>query len=689
MATSNQSFANALEDHMVEAKVIEIDYHRSFAAFGSVDTHFIIKVQPRDVSTRTSRFKMFRIEKSFKDFRSLVTEFKRASNETTDDILGKGQPELESTETLMAFSDAFSHVIDSSPKTYLGKMSFYHVEKLAAERKDILNKAIVVMMENYPDKESQQTIPTELFKKIVTEFFLTDHVYDDDNDMYSYGYDSVDSQTLARTQTDELEMNVKVSPERHSPPEEYAKVSPTSKSYGSPKESAKRSPIETAKKTPMVKVISPPISPHSQAHSDHGIIRPKSLKKRLSHKSRMENEAMFASSSSVHMYEGDDEMNESNSSYLDSPKSVGIILVAAVHSFLLIPNRNITVQLDISVLICFSVFVFGMYWASPSEQENEMREPDEHYTRNRADSATLARRVLGDNGNTKMERNKNGKKHMMELFLYTDGDNAVNGLLQKFPSGAALGSRPNCWSSSDHADFHVRGANYLKDKVKYPSGEFLFPARGVEVFLTDCCPENIGRYKVMMDQKLREKPSFIVNFRLPWGVVVFTNEIPAKYLPFLNHRYNPTSSPPSTNGLSPQEVCACRFLLGDDNHRCKTLKIVPSVAKGPWIVKKVVDGKPAIVGSKLPTKYFYEPANPSLGLAEYLEVDLDIVASSAARGILSVAQKYTKTLTLDLGFVIQGNSIDELPEQMLLGSRVHSLDPLTAPNLPEDLNSTS
>jgi hypothetical protein len=195
----------------------------------------------------------------------------------------------------------------------------------------------------------------------------------------------------------------------------------------------------------------------------------------------------------------------------------------------------------------------------------------------------------------------------------------------------------------------------------------------------------------MMNQALREKPSFIVNFRLPWGNCVFTSEIPAKFLPFLKHQYcpSPSSTPPSMKGMTPQEICTCRFLMGDNDHKRQTLKILPAVVKGPWIVKKVVDGKPAIVGSKMPTDYIYEPANPEKGLAEYLEMDLDIVASSAARGILAVAQRYTKTLTLDLGFVIQGNKPDELPEQMLVAMRLHGLDPLTAPNLPEDVNSVN
>ena len=106
----------------------------------------------------------------------------------------------------------------------------------------------------------------------------------------------------------------------------------------------------------------------------------------------------------------------------------------------------------------------------------------------------------------------------------------------------------------------------------------------------------------------------------------------------------------------------------------------PSVVEGPWVVKSVVGGKPAIIGTKLPVSWIYEKAED--GKAFYLEADLDIAGSSAARGILSVARTYTQVLTIDLGFVVQGNSEDELPEQMLVGARLHGIDPVTAPPLP-------
>ena len=56
----NKSFSNALEEQSVIAKLVDIDYHRNFAAFGSVETHYIIQVRPSTASKKSSRFATFR-----------------------------------------------------------------------------------------------------------------------------------------------------------------------------------------------------------------------------------------------------------------------------------------------------------------------------------------------------------------------------------------------------------------------------------------------------------------------------------------------------------------------------------------------------------------------------------------------------------------------------------------------------
>ncbi len=93
------------------------------------------------------------------------------------------------------------------------------------------------------------------------------------------------------------------------------------------------------------------------------------------------------------------------------------------------------------------------------------------------------------------------------------------------------------------------------------------------------------------------------------------------------------------------------------------------------IVRSLVKGKPVIIGKKLPISYVYEPANPSEGKAEYWEADLDIGSSSTtAKKIVSVCKTYMSSLTVDLGFVVEGGCDEELPERILSCTRIHHFD---------------
>lgn len=177
---------------------------------------------------------------------------------------------------------------------------------------------------------------------------------------------------------------------------------------------------------------------------------------------------------------------------------------------------------------------------------------------------------------------------------------------------------------------------------------------------------------------LRKIPTFIVSFRFPWGVLVLYFEIPKKFCPFMHP--DAQERPPSMEGMTPAEVSLARFFMADQDQKNSSLKLIPYVAEGPWIVRNMVTGKPAIIGNKLPVTYKYEPSQN--GMAEYLEADLDIGSSSqTAKRIVSVCRRYMNSLTFDIGFVIQGNLEDELPEQMLGSIRVHRVDPVKAPSI--------
>ena len=185
------------------------------------------------------------------------------------------------------------------------------------------------------------------------------------------------------------------------------------------------------------------------------------------------------------------------------------------------------------------------------------------------------------------------------------------------------------------------------------------------------------RHPAVLGGTLRSLPTFIFKFRLPWGVLPLYFEIPSNLCAYL--RPNP---PPLSNDLSPSERALAKFFTGSQEYKNSTLKMIPYIPSGPWVVRNLVSGKPAIIGNKLPVTYTYVPA--SEGHAEYLEADLDIGSSSpTAKRIVSVCRRYMNLLTVDIGLVIQGNCAEELPEQMLGSIRLHGVDPNRAPTLDE------
>jgi len=403
----------------------------------------------------------------------------------------------------------------------------------------------------------------------------------------------------------------------------------------------------------------------------------------------------------------------------DDPIDIGIVAIFGVILFKLFEGRAMNIQLDVLLAFGLGCGILGYRLALPATyiqkkaKEERSHSHSKHVTivspdssphkasPNRRKAQTSRRELLRKSTGT-LDVTSSLKEKRLSLiqasmrsvknFVGLDDDlksdnydkAAYSKTFPKFPEGAKIGSHLNCWSEGESSNFHVRGPNYLADKKKVPSAEYLFPTRGCDLFLTDNPPVNIGRNRSILEGKLRDVPTFIINYRLPWGVFLSYNEIPERFLPFLrrgNGHGDLTSPLPSLADMPAGDRALCNFLLADTEEKNHVLKMVPVVVEGPWVVKRVVGGKPAIVGNKLPITYTYQP--PENGLCEYLEADLDIVSSAAARNILAVVRSYTQVLTIDLGFVVQGNKEDELPEQMMMGLRLHGLDPLTAELLPE------
>ena len=114
----------------------------------------------------------------------------------------------------------------------------------------------------------------------------------------------------------------------------------------------------------------------------------------------------------------------------------------------------------------------------------------------------------------------------------------------------------------------------------------------------------------------------------------------------------------------------------DDEYRDARLKIIPNVVEGGWVVKRGVGNKPAIIGKKI-TQTYHAGAN-------WFEIDVDIGSSRVAGAILGLVKGYTKVLVIDIAFLLESKSAEELPERMLGSARYFRINLDELAEFPEE-----
>ncbi|KAH1234548.1 Protein ENHANCED DISEASE RESISTANCE 2 [Glycine soja] len=208
----------------------------------------------------------------------------------------------------------------------------------------------------------------------------------------------------------------------------------------------------------------------------------------------------------------------------------------------------------------------------------------------------------------------------------------------------------DCWKISDGNNFRVRSKHYCYDKTKkVPAGKHMLDLVAVDWFKDSKRMDHVVRRHGCAAQVASEKGFFsiVINLQVPASThysMVF---------------YFVTKELVSGSLLH-------RFVDGDDEFRNSRFKLIPSVPKGSWIVRQSVGSTPCLLGKAVDCNYIRGP--------KYLEIDVDIGSSTVANGVLGLVIGVITTLVVDMAFLVQANTPDELPERLIGAVRISHLE---------------
>ncbi|GIL64690.1 hypothetical protein Vafri_18544, partial [Volvox africanus] len=217
------------------------------------------------------------------------------------------------------------------------------------------------------------------------------------------------------------------------------------------------------------------------------------------------------------------------------------------------------------------------------------------------------------------------------------------------------------------APFKIRGPTYLKDRKKIPAGfsKFILGSMDVIQQPPGALHEHVARFIPAIRQS-----------GAPFSVVVHL-VIPGTPLlgivaTFVTDRHPATLGTPPAQPMEdehewePFDFVLHKYMTGSTHVRNHMLKLIPHIADGSWMIKQSVGTTPVILGKQLKTTYYETP--------QYLEIDIDISANNVASYVTGLVRGATRSLVIDMGFVLEGTTPWELPEALLGTLRLYHLD---------------
>ncbi|CAN6451037.1 unnamed protein product [Victoria cruziana] len=223
-----------------------------------------------------------------------------------------------------------------------------------------------------------------------------------------------------------------------------------------------------------------------------------------------------------------------------------------------------------------------------------------------------------------------------------------------------LDTGANGWASPSGDVFNVRGPNYFTRRQKVPANpDYLLQPIGVDwLRSTDRMDDVVGRPDNPIGGALRRAQSRGESLKA--FIIAVNLQIPGR------DQHSAVFYFGSDEPIHPGSLLF-RFVNADDEFRNARFKIVNHIVQGPWIVRKAVGNHAAcLLGRALQVRYVRG--------TNYLEIDVDIGSSSLATAILRLALGYVTNITIDMGFLVEAQAEEDLPERLIGAVRIARLE---------------
>ncbi|GFQ06179.1 protein enhanced disease resistance 2-like [Phtheirospermum japonicum] len=184
----------------------------------------------------------------------------------------------------------------------------------------------------------------------------------------------------------------------------------------------------------------------------------------------------------------------------------------------------------------------------------------------------------------------------------------------------------NGWASPPGELFSLRGPNYFTKKAKIPAGDWVLDPAGVDWL----------RSNSKLDHVLARPDNRVMNAL-------------------------------RSSKSSKTFIVAINLQVPGREHHSARFKIVNKIVKGPWIVKTAVGSYSACLLGKALNCHYHRGPN-------YLEIDVDIGSSAIATAILRLALNCVTAVTVDMGFLVEGQKEEELPERLFGAVRICQME---------------